>query len=237
MHTAPLPWRRSDALVALAFAASVAASAFSDAGGATAGAPDFISLLVGTALLPALVVFLGAVRCAQDRVRPAALAGVSGAGSRTLVRWFAVGALAGLAMAAGCGLLAAVLQGAMERMGLPAPPQNSVQWLLAPETPWRTKVLLVAHAGAVAPVCEEVLYRGILLSGALRCLPDRPWTAAVAVSLLFALAHGSLVALLPLCLVGVVCAALFLRTGSLLPGMALHMAFNAANLALVALAE
>ena len=112
-----------------------------------------------------------------------------------------------------------------------------MQWLLAPETPWRTRALLVAHAAAVAPVCEEVLYRGVLLSGALRWMPGRPWTAVWAVSLLFALAHGSLVALLPLCLVGVLCAALFLRTGSLLPGMALHMVFNAANLALVALAE
>ena len=237
MNAAPLPWRKTDAAVALAFAVSVAVSAFSGAtGGESCAAPDFASLLIGTSLLPALVVFLGAVRCAQDRVHPAELAGASGTGMRTILRWIGGGALAGLAVAAGCGALAMALQSAMEALGLPAPPQNSVQWLLAPETPWRTRALLVVHAAAVAPVCEEILYRGILLSGALRWMPHRPWAAAAAVSLLFGAAHGSLVALLPLGLVGVVCAALFLRTGSLLPSMALHMVFNAANLALVALA-
>ena len=72
----------------------------------------------------------------------------------------------------------------------------------------------------------------MLLTTALRLCRRVP-VAIAAVSLLFAMAHGSLVALLPLCLVGAVCALLAIRTGSLLPGIALHVVFNLANLALI----
>ena len=231
------PWNFSDAIVALTLAGAIAIQAFSGAGSAEpATPPGFVSLLAGTSLLPALVVLLCLHRCVRDGLSPSALLGADGAGSGVVGRWIASGMLAGLVLAVLCGFLASFLQSALERLGVPASPQDSVQWLLAPETPWRTKVLLSVHATAVAPVCEEILYRGAILSGALRRLPRHRSAVVLAVSVLFGLAHGSLVALLPLALVGAVCAGFVLRTGSLLPGMALHIAFNAANLALVRLA-
>lgn len=242
-----LPWRDREAVVALVFAGMTAAAAFAGPSGAEAtgagAAPSFASLLGATSLLPALVVALGAVRCALSRVRSGALFGTASR-SGQLKQWLTRGVALGLAAAAVCGALAAAIQSAMEACGLPAPPQASVAWLLSPATPVATKALLCAHAAFMAPVCEEILYRGILLPAALRAVVSRGCAglpgrvaAVTAVSLLFALAHGSWVALAPLCMVGALCCLCALRTGSLVQGIALHATFNAVNLALLAFTE
>ena len=98
-----------------------------------------------------------------------------------------------------------------------------------------SSIALVAATVIVAPLVEELLYRGYLL-GALR--ERMPEFAAVLVSaLLFVfLLHfepANLVAALCLGLATGWCA---LRTGSLLPGIIVHMANNAFGLWYLSLA-
>ena len=78
---------------------------------------------------------------------------------------------------------------------------------------------------ALSPgVCEELLFRGALLSGLRRDLGTGRilfWQA-----LLFGAAHASVHRFLPTALVGALLAALTLRTRSLLPAIALHVAYD-----------
>ena len=231
--SAPLPWGLPEAGIALSLAAaSGLASACSGSRQAAAGPPSPASLLLSLSLVPVIVLALAATRCLVSRVSPAALVGARGASTRRIAIWLGVGAAVGVVLAALCGGLASLLQEAFARIGIETGEQSSVLWLLDPATPRATRAILAVYAALVAPPCEELLYRGMLLTAARRLCRSVPVAIAV-VSLLFAMAHGSLVALLPLCLVGAVCALLAIRTGSLLPGIALHVAFNLANLALI----
>lgn len=79
-------------------------------------------------------------------------------------------------------------------------------------------------------ICEEMLFRGLLLSGLRRLGP----VAAVVISaLLFGLAHASVYRLLPTAFLGVVIGVTRLRTRSILPGMIIHALNNGLALSLI----
>ncbi len=80
----------------------------------------------------------------------------------------------------------------------------------------------------VAPICEEILFRGFIF----RSLSNRrgPWPAALATGVLFGVVHGlsaPIVDLLPLALLGTVLCLVYQWTGSLYPCMAVHLVNNA----------
>jgi membrane protease YdiL (CAAX protease family) len=79
----------------------------------------------------------------------------------------------------------------------------------------------------VAPVCEEVVFRGYLYGVGKRFLG--PVVAAAVTALIFSAAHASIVALLPLFLFGLLLTWLYERTGSLWAPIASHACFNAAT--------
>lgn len=110
---------------------------------------------------------------------------------------------------------------------LPAPPQllDEIQRLLElANTPGGLALTLFIIAVSPA-ICEEVLFRGALLSG----LRERmaPWAAAVVVSVLFGLFHVSIYRFAPQALTGLILAGLVLRGGSIFPAMIFHFGFNA----------
>lgn len=80
----------------------------------------------------------------------------------------------------------------------------------------------------VAPVCEELLFRGFVF-GSLRNWRG-PWPAAVITGILFGLVHGlsaPAVDLLPLAFLGFLLCVVYYRTGSLYPCILMHAANNA----------
>ena len=78
---------------------------------------------------------------------------------------------------------------------------------------------------AVSPaVCEEVLFRGVLLRSFLRRF--HPRTAILLTALLFGVFHMSLERVLPTAGLGVVLGVLAWRSGSLLPGVVFHALHN-----------
>jgi hypothetical protein len=90
-----------------------------------------------------------------------------------------------------------------------------------------TGVLSAALTCVVAPIGEEVLFRGYIFT-ALRNWRG-PWTAAVITGLLFGLVHvGSapLLDLVPLAVLGSALCLLYRKTGSLYPCIALHSLNN-----------
>jgi membrane protease YdiL (CAAX protease family) len=121
----------------------------------------------------------------------------------------------------------------MESLGVEAV-QDSVK-LLQTATDPMVLILMAVAAVLVAPVSEELVFRGYLYPAAKRFAG--PWMAAICSGLVFAAAHGSLAALLPLFIFGVVLAVLYEKTGSIWAPVAVHFCFNGATVGVQFLAR
>lgn len=115
-------------------------------------------------------------------------------------------------------LLADVIEALAGRFGAPAAATAAGTVDILP---------MLLQSMLLAPVCEELFFRGYLL-GALA--PYGAARSAAATALVFALSHGLSWSLLCYALLGLLLAALTLRTGSLLAPLLTHMAYNAALL-------
>ena len=91
--------------------------------------------------------------------------------------------------------------------------------------------LLVVMTVVMAPISEEVFFRG-LLQGALRDRLGPVWAVTIA-SVAFGITHFQLVQFPALVLVGVVNGFLVLRTGRLGPALWSHAGFNAITVAVL----
>ena len=91
----------------------------------------------------------------------------------------------------------------------------------------RIGVLAAASALAIiaAPFVEELFFRGFVLQGLTRHMT--PVKAALLSSALFAVAHVRPVTYVPIFLIGLILALLFLKTRSLPLAMAAHAVYNA----------
>ncbi len=84
---------------------------------------------------------------------------------------------------------------------------------------------------ALSPaVCEETLFRGALLSGLRQHM--RPWSAVLAVSVLFGVFHLSIYRFAPTALIGLAITYAVLRTNSLWIGMIMHFINNSFSILL-----
>ena len=80
-------------------------------------------------------------------------------------------------------------------------------------------------SGVLAPICEELFFRGYLMGVFARFGRGR---AIVSSALLFSLAHGVDMAFLPRALTGALLGAMTMRTGSLFAAMLVHGCYNIA---------
>lgn len=94
----------------------------------------------------------------------------------------------------------------------------------------RRQQLFSGIAGALnacifGPLIEEICFRGIVLDGLLktRC---RPWLAILISALLFALLHGLGANFVTALLFGILVGWLYWRTGSIIPGLIIHVTNN-----------
>ncbi|MHC4970884.1 MAG: lysostaphin resistance A-like protein [Planctomycetota bacterium] len=100
-------------------------------------------------------------------------------------------------------------------------PQKPVQWLAERRDGWR---IVALHAVLVAPVAEEICFRGLVYP-ALRQLRG-PRYAILMSALIFGLVHVLPAVVVPMILFGVVMAWLSETNGSILPCVLGHIAFN-----------
>lgn len=84
--------------------------------------------------------------------------------------------------------------------------------------------LLVLLAVVIAPIAEEVLFRGFFFGGLRRNL-GFAWASGLSAAV-FGLLHLMTWSSVPLFVVGLACAAMYERHRSLLPAIAVHVAFN-----------
>jgi membrane protease YdiL (CAAX protease family) len=114
----------------------------------------------------------------------------------------------------------------MSRAHLKTEIQPAVQALQHTAT-WLDRVVMGVVAIGVAPVAEELLFRGILYPAIKQA--GFPRVALWGTSLLFAGIHVNLGIFVPLLLLALLLAQLYERTGNLLAPIAAHVLFNALN--------
>lgn len=132
----------------------------------------------------------------------------------------------------GMGLqhLSSVLLTQLQQFGFKPQEQVAVQVLReASSQPDRVKLALVTIV--LAPLAEEILFRGVLFTG-IRQL-GFPRLAFWGTGLVFAFVHFNLVSFLPLFVFALVLAWIYTRTGNLFAPIAAHSMFNALNFALL----
>ncbi|MEM9160340.1 MAG: type II CAAX endopeptidase family protein, partial [Verrucomicrobiota bacterium] len=76
----------------------------------------------------------------------------------------------------------------------------------------------------IAPICEEIAYRGTLYRFANGKMPD--WLALALPSALFSASHANVYAAFPLFILGIVLNLVYKRTGSLITPIIVHALFN-----------
>jgi len=96
--------------------------------------------------------------------------------------------------------------------------------------------LMVVSAVVLAPLLEEVIFRGLVQTALLSWAgPQHRWSVVLIAAALFALVHGDVATwhVLPgLFILGLILGWLYEKHGSLLPGVVLHALFNLANIGL-----
>ncbi len=90
-----------------------------------------------------------------------------------------------------------------------------------------TGALAIAATALVGPVTDEVIFRGLVYTRLQRALPG--WLAVVLSAAIFGVCHGELIWFTYAFLLGTVFAIVVRATGSILPGMLMHVAFNSCN--------
>jgi len=116
----------------------------------------------------------------------------------------------------------------LESLGIDAEPQAAERAIQILD-PW----LVILAVVILAPIAEEVFFRGVVFNAWLR-EGGRRW-AFIGSSALFALIHASVVALLPIFLLGLALAWIYQRTGNLLAPIAMHAMVNGISVALALL--
>lgn len=131
-----------------------------------------------------------------------------------------------LVMALGAG---AVLNLVLGRL-LPLLPQHMLEQYTAASASMMSMkgVWRVVAIGLVAPITEELLFRGIVLGRLMQAMPTE--YAVVLSSLLFGMGHLSLVWVGYAALMGCVLALVYLRNNNLLYAIVCHISFNLMSL-------
>ena len=219
-----------DAFAAAAFQTACLAASFASLATLDSD-PEPLSASTAAGLsLP--LVFAAALLC--NRARASKLPLRQLLGIKKPLREIFFGVSAGILMMPVAMLLTFLTSTLAIRMGFEQPP---AQWLtlslMHPETTLAAKTIAAIGAVVAAPLTEELLTRWALAGW----LTQRMSTAVAALitAAFFALLHLSIISSLGLFALGLLFAALYFRSGSLLTPIAAHAAFNLANLVMLLL--
>ena len=130
----------------------------------------------------------------------------------------------GLAVIPPVVLLSMAITTATETLGYEPRLQEVFDWLNDGSLTLGTRMFMMAAAVVIAPVVEELLFRGILFTAVLKSRPFFP--AALLVGLYFALVHFHALSFLPLLALSIAFSAGYAATGSVLTPIAMHALFN-----------
>lgn len=182
---------------------------------------EFRHVVTGAVIYASILLFLVGLLVYRD-FRPAAVFGFGELGfGRMLGRSL-------LLLAAAYPLLILVQAMVYGASGGNLSPQEVVEFLQRAEAP-RDRLAVVVMAVVVAPVAEEVIFRGYLYPVFKKSLG--PAVSLVLTSVLFAVLHGHAPSIPALTMLAVCLGLAYEQTGSLLVPMTMHAVFNAVSVA------
>ena len=136
------------------------------------------------------------------------------------------GSLVGIGLLVGVGVLtlSALLQAAMQFMGVQQTQLAGMAYIR--DFPLPGFLVMVLAGGMLAPIAEELYFRGVVFRTYLQS--RGPLVAYGATSLLFSVLHLNLPALLPILVLSLVFCYAYRRTGSIVPSIVGHALNNSA---------
>lgn len=184
---------------------------------------DFLKLVAGTLSFHGMALLLTHLFLRQHQMTWKEAFGLSAGPLRRVVGAAVLVGVGVLPIVWTLGQLSALL---MELAGHKAVPQEPVQMLQA-GIPIAIKAFIGVLAIVVAPLAEEVIFRGVVYPALKQ--QGYPRLALWGTSILFAAIHGNLMLFLPLTLLAVVLTVLYEATDNLLAPIISHSVFNFVN--------
>ena len=160
--------------------------------------------------------------------RPRALAGLPSFPGRDAAGALRAGLGWGVVAWVGSTIVLAAVVWILEQLGQPPEPEVAERAIAMLDP-----ILVVVAIVILAPIAEEVFFRGVVFNAFLR-EGGRRW-AFIGSAALFSLIHLSLVSLVPIFLLGLALAWVYDRTGNLLAPIAMHATVNGISVALALL--
>lgn len=183
-------------------------------------------------LMPFIVIglLLGRARRAEAGFRKAGLLPRQPARD---VRWGVMGGVVGFGLAGLSGIIAVTL---LTMLDEPVPDvAHETLVTLQQDFSLNLLITIIITAVIMAPLLEELVFRGVLQTALMRLMKGRRWPAMLITAAVFSAIHGWVVptqGLLPLFVLGLVFGYVYERTGSLLTPILAHAVFNAMNIAI-----
>lgn len=147
------------------------------------------------------------------------------------LRWGLLAIPVGYILANAAGIVTHLIDTPTNEIG-----HSTLQDLQQDPTPERILVISF-YAVVMAPLLEELTFRGVLQTCLLRLFHGRRWAALLVTAAVFSVIHFWVITswhgLVPLFVLGLVFGYVYERTGSLLTPVLTHAGFNAINIALV----
>lgn len=113
-------------------------------------------------------------------------------------------------------------------------PAGWIEWLLNQQKQMAgtqldgNMALNVIYLSIFAPICEEIVFRGLMLKNLKGAIPK--WGAIISCALCFGAMHApSIIAMVVTFAFGILLGFIFYRTNSLIPCILAHVLFNSAN--------
>lgn len=120
--------------------------------------------------------------------------------------------------------------GLLQALGLPREPQDLIGIFARTESPWVFAGLLIV-ACLMAPLTEELIFRGIVYRYLRQRFGRAP--ALLASAVFFGMLHANWASFAPLCVLGVIFALTYEKTGDLRVPIVAHGLFNLLNAAFI----
>lgn len=196
------------------------------AAGLHVGLPSFMIILQSVVFHWAGLIAVIAL-LARRRLSWGSAFGFSGRGFPRAAGWGMVGLLAAMPLLLLCTLVYHLLLQALGHQ----PSLQDVAFAISGERVFWVRMYFLALAVVIAPLFEEILFRGIILPALARRFGVA--VAVIAVSLLFALIHGHAPSMVTLFLLSVTLCVGYIGSGSLMTSVVMHSLFNAVTVGIL----
>ncbi len=134
------------------------------------------------------------------------------------------GILYGIAAIPPVFLITVLMSTVIGELGFISESQPVIEWLINPETSAATRIVIVICAVVVAPLIEEIIFRGILFPAVLK---NHSFIfSALLVGCIFSLIHFHAPSFLSILVLNIFFCAGYASTGSLVTPIVMHMIFN-----------